>query len=177
MDGLAERSLQELRHHAHLVVEIDDLGLEMAAAREGQQPPGEARARVGGLGGAANVIAGALVVDEGLEQLQISGDDGQKIVEVVGDAAGQLADGLEALRLQERLLAFHVFGQVAHEDDDAGAIAARTADDGAPRPRRECCGRRRSGAGPWQARSRARLPGRARRDLPACARSHPDHHR
>ena len=42
--------------------------------------------------------------------LQTAADAGQQVVEVVGDAAGQLADGLHFLRLAKRGLAGHQFG-------------------------------------------------------------------
>ena len=41
-----------------------------------------------------------------LNLLQSADDDGEQIVEIVGDPAGELADGLHLLRLAQRLLGF-----------------------------------------------------------------------
>ena len=47
------------------------------------------------------------LVGDGVRQdLDGPGDDGENVVEVVGDAAGQLADGLHLLRLRQLLLLF-----------------------------------------------------------------------
>ena len=43
-------------------------------------------------------------------ELQITHDHGQQIVEVVGDPARQLPDGLHLLRLTERLLSIFQLG-------------------------------------------------------------------
>ena len=51
---------------------------------------------------ARNVVEPALI-EPGLHQVERSDDAGQQIVEVVRDAAGQLADGFHLLRLQQRL--------------------------------------------------------------------------
>ena len=62
-----------------------------------------------------------------LEQLQVAGDDEQQIVEVVGDAAGQLANRLHLLRLRKPPLAlpqrFLDMLAVAEIMDHAGEIA------------------------------------------------------
>ena len=46
----------------------------------------------------------ALVAQTTLQRLQIADDDGQQIVEVVRDPAGQLADRLHLLRLAKLFL-------------------------------------------------------------------------
>ena len=70
----------------------------------------------------------------------VAGNDGQQVVEVVGHAAGQLADRLHLLRLVElrlqRLLLGHVLGQAKKADELAVVVHERRveplAGDGAP---------------------------------------------
>ncbi len=101
-DLFAERRPQQPRG-------IDDQGVDVGAARlqrltagEGQQmlgqvgaPRGRGGDQVGDLG-----EMGALL-DRVAEDFDGSGDHGQDVVEVVRDAAGELADGLHLLRLPD----------------------------------------------------------------------------
>ena len=59
---------------------------------------------------------------------RVAQDHGQKIVEVVRDAAGELSDRLELLRLAQPGVEFAPLGDVEHADDhaDGGAAASRT---------------------------------------------------
>ena len=49
-----------------------------------------------------------------------AGDHGQHVVEVVRDAAGELADGVQFLRLQELVLGFAPGGDVVVDQRRAG---------------------------------------------------------
>src|SRR5258708_1614857 len=49
----------------------------------------------------------------GLQQFNLSEDDAKKIIEIVGDAAGQPADGVHFLGLQELAFEGSPFGNVA----------------------------------------------------------------
>ena len=49
---------------------------------------------------------------QALQRLRAAADRGQQIVEVVRDAAGELADGFHLLRLAQRLLGAHAFGDL-----------------------------------------------------------------
>ena len=79
-----------------------------------------------------------------LEQLQVAGDDQQQIVEVVGDAAGELADRLHLLRLRQaplalpqRLLDMLAVAEVVdHAGEIAPAIGLELADRQMQRKRR-----------------------------------------
>ena len=51
------------------------------------------------------------------EQVGGGADDGQQVVEVVGDAAGELADGLHLLRLPQRLLLMPELGRAVRHLD------------------------------------------------------------
>ena len=53
-----------------------------------------------------------------------AGDDGQDVVEVVGDAAGELADRLHLFRLTDPLLGGDLVGEVADEGIEHHAVAA-----------------------------------------------------
>src|ERR1700693_6229739 len=55
------------------------------------------------------------IIDPTFQHLKIARDHGQKVVEVVSDAAGELADGLHLLRLPEILLHFDARRQVPDE--------------------------------------------------------------
>ena len=93
------------------------------------------------------------------QQLELHGDGAENVVEVVGDAAGQLADGVHALCMLEALLARELLRDVALDRDvvrdDAGiitqwrddgihdqvaAVTVAVGDAAAPRfPALECC--------------------------------------
>ena len=59
----------------------------------------------------------------------VADDDGQEVVEVVGDTAGELAERVHALCLPERLRLLHLLCDVADELHEAKDIAARIADN------------------------------------------------
>ena len=71
-----------------------------------------------------------------LQQLQVAGDHEQQVVEVVGDAAGELADGLHLLRLRQPALALSqglldmlaVADVVDHASEIAAAVGFEFAD-------------------------------------------------
>ena len=71
----------------------------------------------------------AILVDE--RQLRVAGDDRQQVVEVVSDAARQLADGIELLRLPKLLLERMLVAHVLDEPDHALRQTERVLLDGA----------------------------------------------
>ena len=80
------------------------LRIERLSPREGEQALGQLR---GALGAGQRIVErafGARFDDAALGDAEIADDDGEQIVEVVRDAAGQLADGFHLLRLPQRLL-------------------------------------------------------------------------
>ena len=102
VDAPNQQAAQSLDDGAH----VGRARVEPLAAGEGEQLLDQP---VGALRGEArlpNQQSGALAVPEpGRQPLQIALDDGQHVVEVVGDAAGQLADRLHLLGLPQALLA------------------------------------------------------------------------
>ena len=104
-DVLADQPGQHSRDVADQIVEIEALGLEHLLAAEGEQLAGQLRGSVGGLADVAEALADRRVVAEPepleLEHAQIAGaeDDREDVVEVVGDAAREGADGLQLLGL------------------------------------------------------------------------------
>jgi len=62
------------------------------------------------------------------EEFRVADDDGQEIVEIVRDAAGELADHLHLLRLHKLFFSFLAFGKVVDDPDEDGfAILPRLA--------------------------------------------------
>ena len=106
LDRLAQAPAQQLVHAAYQVVEIEAPGAQRLAPRIGQQLLGQAGAALGrdadDLELAAQRRGHVPVIHQ---KLGIAEDDGQEIVEVVRDAAAQLADGFHLLELTELLLA------------------------------------------------------------------------
>ena len=72
---------------------------------EGQQALGERRAALGTLQRAVDQPRGPRIVGDVLaQQVEVAQHGHQQVVEVVGDPAGELADGLHLLRLPQLLL-------------------------------------------------------------------------
>ena len=111
------------------VVHADHRRLQHLPAAEREQL---ARERGGAVGGAADLLEVAAqqrvaVAGAGEREVGVAADRGEQVVEVVRDAAGELADGLHLLRLPELVLEPVPRGDVGGD----GGVA----DDGA-RPRR-----------------------------------------
>ena len=95
----------------HELIRVDDLGLKGLLARKGQQPAGQCsrarRALQGHLLGARHARDRSRRRQFGqqpADHVEAAEHDGEKIVEVMGDAAGELTDGFHFLRLPERFL-------------------------------------------------------------------------
>ena len=111
-DVAAQRTFDHRPHVADAGVQIDHGRGQVLAAGEGQQLPGQAFAALGrGLDGLDR--ARQFRVEQPLEGLRIAADDYQQVVEVVGDAAGQFADGFHLLRHGELLGACTSFSWVS----------------------------------------------------------------
>ena len=105
----------EVRQH---VADLQDLRTQRLAAREGEQLADEARRAVGVLLDLHDVLEGRIgrpVIGE--QQVRIADDRGQHVVEVMRDAAGELADRLHLLRLREILLQRALLGRVERVEE------------------------------------------------------------
>ena len=104
-DPAAERAAQQLCHAEQAGVEVEGLGPERLLAGEGEQAAGQLLGVLRRLDHAVeHDRAPALVQPRRLEELRAGGDDLEDVVEVVRDAAGELADGLQLLALARGLL-------------------------------------------------------------------------
>ncbi len=105
LDPLAQRAVEQVDHPADLGVEVDHLGLERLAAGEGEQLAGQGRGAAGGLDDRVGEADPLVLGDPRTAQdVGRALDDGQQIVEIVGDPAGQLAERLHLLGLAQLLL-------------------------------------------------------------------------
>jgi hypothetical protein len=119
---------QALEHHPHVGddgVEVDQRRRDDLLAAEGQQLAGQARgARAGflNLGNVRPAVIFALAVGE--QQLAEPQNHGQEIVEIMGDTARELSDGVQLLGLAELLLEGETFRDVERDPDAAHRLAA-----------------------------------------------------
>ena len=116
------------------VVEVEHARLRGRAAAERQQVP---RQRGGALAGIDDLVHEAAHRDSpsGISERSSSaypGDDGQHVVEVAGDAAGQPSDRVHFLRVGRLLLELQALADIAEDQD--GALR--------PRPSRRAPARR-----------------------------------
>ena len=100
-DAFAERAVEQVRHAADELVAVDALWQQRLGAREGEQAAGQR----GGAGCAFHRIVqvhhhlAARAVEPAQRKVDAADDDGEHVVEVVRDAAGELADGFHLLDL------------------------------------------------------------------------------
>src|SRR5581483_9227977 len=85
--------------------------------------------------GAADLLDGrapaAVAVERGECQLGVRTDDGQGVVEIVGDAGGQAPDGLGLLRMPQLRLELAALPDVLYGADETPRLALCVADKGA----------------------------------------------
>src|SRR5690606_37710264 len=80
---------------------VDGSWLERLPPTEREELPGQARRAVGRVVDLAEAIAKRWLVRMSEQEVGVSLDDGQEVVEVVRDASGEPSERLEALRLVE----------------------------------------------------------------------------
>ena len=114
----AERRAQQLHGFEHQRVDVDLARLQRLLAGEGEQMLGQIGAAFGGLVDHPGDGRELRIVGDGIRQnADGAGDDGQDIVEVMRDAAGQLADGFHLLGLPELGFRGALFGEVAADEE------------------------------------------------------------
>src|SRR6185369_3104533 len=110
----AEGRVQQLGGLERQRIDVDLARLERLLAGKGEQVLGQLRAALGGvvdqLGDGGELGTVGYRVREDADR---AGDDGQHVVEIVGDAAGQLADGVHFLDLPELGFRGLLLGEVA----------------------------------------------------------------
>ena len=105
-DLLAKRAVEQLAHAGDQLVDDQGLGRKRLLARERQKPLRERRRALGAVDGGFDepFNVGLAARQLALQEVKAAHDDGEHVVEVVGDAAGELADRLHLLDLAELLL-------------------------------------------------------------------------
>ncbi len=96
--------MQQILQRGHQLVDVDRLEVERLLPGEGQQPLGQRGCALGGSHGGADValqLQRLVALMAALHQVEAADDAGQQVVEVVGNAAGQLADRFHLLRLAQ----------------------------------------------------------------------------
>ncbi len=125
---VAERAVEHVCQRADHVTEIERFGVQRLAPPEGEEPLCQIgallRRRHDELGGGLELR----VVDFIEQDLRIAEDDGQEIVEVVGDAAGQMPERFHLLRLPELQLHLDALRLIGEDADEMRGGAVRVAD-------------------------------------------------
>ena len=106
-DALVERAAEQVGEREQHRSDVDGGRLQHLPARERKQLAGEVGAPTRGARSRLDEFACLLVGSERrqvAEHLQVALDDGEQVVEIVRDPAGELADALEPLRMAQRFL-------------------------------------------------------------------------
>ena len=108
--------------------DVDRVGLQRLAAGEGEQPLDQLGALLGGAAGHADDLPVLLLERQPpLDQAEAAEHRGEQIVEIVGDAAGQLADRVHLARFEQLLLQILAVGDVEQGAGILGGVAVRRA--------------------------------------------------
>ncbi len=123
-DVFAEKPRQEHAEFGQRIAELDRLGAQRLAAREGKQLPHERGRPVRILLDVHNVLEGRVARPmRGEEKIGEPDDGSQHIVEIMRDTAGELADRLHLLALGELLFQLALHRRLKRIDDRRLAIA------------------------------------------------------
>ena len=134
-EALAEDSVEEGAEGAEELVGADAFGAEGGASGVGQELAGELGASDGGVEGwGEDVLELVAGIEDVLGFFEVEDDDGEEVVEVVSDSAGELAEGAEGFVAEEDLFGAFVVGDVlavSEEFDDVAGFVEDGADFGA----------------------------------------------
>ena len=165
-DPRAEQRARHLAHAAEIGDDVEGFGPERLPTGEGEQltgQPGRAGRRVGNR---LEVAAAAVFGETGpTQEIDRAADDGQQIVEVMGDSPGQLADRLHFLRLAQLLLRLGAPAHLRPDPGERALLAPRPAQGGERRQGQRERGADRDGeipdhaAPPFRRDRRGRAPG------------------
>ena len=130
-DAAADQRADQLRDALDLRADIEHLRLQRLPAGKRQQLRGQLGGALHGFGDRVDVAAAPLLRQfAAAQEVGRGADDGQEIVEIVRDAAGELADRFHLLRLPQRFLALAALGDVdglRHRADDGAMLVAQRA--------------------------------------------------
>ena len=118
LDLLAERAGQQPRDLVDQIVDVDRCGLQRLAAGEGEQPARKSAPRnaASSASPASSSTVGVLLHDTA-QHVEIADDDCEQVVEVMRHAAGEVADRLHLLRLNELGLGLASLGDVLSDPE------------------------------------------------------------
>ena len=126
---LADESDEHPLHVGDDLVDMHGLGLARLLATESEQLCSERRCTPGRLQNLSQFISKRIFGRESvIDELRVATDDGQQVVEVVRDSAGQLSDSLHLLGLAKLVLLTLLGGGVLH-DHREGTLTSSRADD------------------------------------------------
>ena len=129
LDGGRHAGAQKLEGLGDGQIQLERHALRLGLAAEGENLADEVgRPR----GAAGNVIqiadGGGILGDFQFGEVEVADHGGQNIVEIMGDAAGELADGFHLLRLAKLGFQLPALGDVAERPDAAVIFPRRIAD-------------------------------------------------
>ena len=121
---LADDALEHPGEVDEGLIEVEGVGLEDLFAVKGEELPGQIGGARSGCDDLLEAVVGFRRVPSGVQQQQVSltADDGQHVVEVVGDPAGELADDLHLLRLPQLLFQQLAAGDVFQAEQHFGLV-------------------------------------------------------
>ncbi len=108
-DAFGQQPPQQLNECVDAGVEVERFELERLFAGQGEQLPGDAGGAVGGFGRVVEVRLLGRRQRARRQQVQVRGDDGEQVVEVVRHATGQERQALDALNRGHAPLECFVF--------------------------------------------------------------------
>ena len=142
-DLLAQGAPEQVGHAGDQAAKVERLRIERLLTRKGQQPLGQ---RLGAARAAHGVVGRSLkprdvdfaAAQVALQGFEVADDDGEKIVEVMGDAARELSDALHLLGLPRALFGRALFREIPCDlgkpEQLAFCILDRVDDDARPEP-------------------------------------------
>ena len=121
LDSAAHQRADQLRDALDLRPHIEHLRRQRLPPGKGQKLAGELRGAVDRVRNRIDVTAAPVLAEiAAAQEVGRRADDGEKVVEIVRDAAGQLADRIHLLGLAKRLLGLPPLGDVDGLGQDAG---------------------------------------------------------
>ena len=120
------RRRSERSRFADEAVHFNDARLERVLPAEGEQLGRQVGGAVGGAANFSDVLRGLAFHPEFVQkQIAVAEDGGEKIIEVVRDAAGQLAERFHLLRTEDLILQLLARGDVHERADETHRCAVR----------------------------------------------------